>query len=138
MRNLNFFAFATFCFWRSDEQWFTKKKNDFWVFENIRIETNRYWWDIVKLLGKQSHHCPTKVICFSSYKCYKTLLMYLELEDGQQIGWYSVWPDWAIYWTLGKFSKPLATINLPKSPTFLGNFCKGVKIFNFSSEIIFG
>ena len=31
------------------------------------------------------------------------------------------------------FSKPLATINLPKSPTFLGNFCKGVKIFNFSS-----
>ena len=34
----------------------------------------------------------------------------------------SVWPDWAIYWTLGKFLKPLATINLPKSSTFLGNF----------------
>ena len=31
-----------------------------------------------------------------------------------------------------------ATINLPKSPTFLVNNCKGVKIFNFSSEIIFG
>ena len=29
----------------------------------------------------------------------------------------------AIYWTYGNFSKPLATINLPKSPTFLGNFC---------------
>ena len=27
-----------------------------------------------------------------------------------------------IYWTLGNFSKPLAAINLPKSPTFLGNF----------------
>ena len=40
-----------------------------------------------------------------------------------------VWPDWAIYCTLG---------NLPKSPTFLGNFCKGVKILNFSSEIILG
>ena len=26
---------------------------------------------------------------------------------------------------------------LPKSPTFLGNLCKGVKIFYFSSEIIF-
>ena len=38
----------------------------------------------------------------------------------------------------GNFSKPLATINLPKSATFLGNFCKGVQIFNFSSEIIFG
>ena len=37
--------------------------------------------------------------------------------------------DWAIYWTLGNFSKPLAAINLPKSPTFLGNFCKGVKFF---------
>ena len=31
----------------------------------------------------------------------------------------------------------LATINLPKSLTFLGNFCKGVKIYHFSSEIIF-
>ena len=44
----------------------------------------------------------------------------------------SVWPDWAIYWTLGDFSKPLATISLPKSTTFLG-----VKILNLSSEIIF-
>ena len=50
----------------------------------------------------------------------------------------SVWPDWVIYWTLGRFLKPLAPINLPKSPTFFGNFCKGVKIYPFSSEIIFG
>ena len=49
-----------------------------------------------------------------------------------------VWPDWAIYWTLDNLTKLLETINLPKSPTFLGDFCKGVKIFNFSSEIIFG
>ena len=42
-----------------------------------------------------------------------------------------VWPVWANFWILGSFSKPLATINFPKSPTFLGNFCKGVKIFNF-------
>ena len=49
-----------------------------------------------------------------------------------------VWPDWVIYWTLGNFLKPLATIHLPKSPTFLGNFCKGFKIFNFSRKIIFG
>ena len=48
-----------------------------------------------------------------------------------------VWPDWAIYWTLGNFSKPVAAISLPKTLTFLGNFCKGVKLFNFSSEIIF-
>ena len=27
---------------------------------------------------------------------------------------------------------------MPKSPTFLGNFCEGVKIFHFSCEIIFG
>ena len=36
------------------------------------------------------------------------------------------------------FSNPVATVILPKLPTFLGNFCKGVKIFNFSSEILFG
>ena len=35
-------------------------------------------------------------------------------------------------------TKPLATINLPKSPTFLANFCKGVKIYYFSTEIILG
>ena len=56
--------------------------------------------------------------------------------------WYkdqqAVWPDLAIIWTLGKFIKPLATMKLPKSPRFLGNFCKGVKIVHFSSEIIFG
>ena len=34
----------------------------------------------------------------------------------------SLWPDWTIYWTLGNLIKPLATINLPKSPTFLGNW----------------
>ena len=39
---------------------------------------------------------------------------------------------------LGNYLKPLATINLPNSPTFLGNFCKGVKIYHCSSEIIFG
>ena len=48
-----------------------------------------------------------------------------------------VWPDWAIYWTLDKFWKPLATIHLPKSPTLLGNFCKGVWIYHFSCDIIF-
>ena len=45
-----------------------------------------------------------------------------------------MWPDWAIYWTLGNFSKHLATIVLPKLPTFHGNFV----IFHFSSKIIFG
>ena len=50
----------------------------------------------------------------------------------------TVWPDWAIYWTCGNFSKPVATVNLSKSTTFLGNLCKGVKILNFSSEIILG
>ena len=39
---------------------------------------------------------------------------------------------------LGQFLKPLATINLHKSPIFLGNFWKGVKIFHFSCEIMFG
>ena len=30
----------------------------------------------------------------------------------------AVWPDWAIYWTLGNFLKPLGTINLSKSLRF--------------------
>ena len=51
---------------------------------------------------------------------------------------HSVLPCWEIYVTLGKFLKHLATINLPKYPTFVGNFCKDVKIYHFSSEITFG
>ena len=46
-------------------------------------------------------------------------------------GLHAVWPDWAIYWTLQQ-------LICPKSPTFLGNFGKGVKIYIFSSEIILG
>ena len=42
---------------------------------------------------------------------------------------WSVWPDWAIFCTLGNFFKPLETINFPKSLTFFGNFCKSIKMF---------
>ena len=38
----------------------------------------------------------------------------------------------------GQLLKPLAAINLPKTSPFLGNFCKGVKIYHFSREIVFG
>ena len=34
----------------------------------------------------------------------------------------AVWPDWAMYWTLGNFLKPLATINLPKISHILRQF----------------
>ena len=50
----------------------------------------------------------------------------------------TVRPDWLIYWTLDNFSKPLATINLPKSLTLLGNFWKGVKIYHFLVESFLG
>ena len=50
----------------------------------------------------------------------------------------TVWPDWAIYCTLGNFSKLVATISLPKLHTLLGNFCKGIKIVHLSSGIMFG
>ena len=43
-------------------------------------------------------------------------------------------PDWAIYYTLGNFSKPVVIIILPKSPIFRGNFCKDVKIVHFLVE----
>ena len=52
--------------------------------------------------------------------------------------WWAVWPDWAIYCTLGYFSKPVARFICPKLLTFSVNFCKGVKISNYSSEIFLG
>ena len=38
----------------------------------------------------------------------------------------------------GQLLKPLGTINLPKSPTFLGNCCKGVKSIIFLVESFLG
>ena len=38
----------------------------------------------------------------------------------------------------GQLFNARATISLPKYHTFFGNFCKGVKNYHFSSEIIFG
>ena len=64
-----------------------------------------------------------------SYKVYSFFQM---VTPRRRRRWrWTVRPDWAIYWTLGNFSKPVATNSLPKSPTFLGNFCKGVKIIHF-------
>ena len=45
--------------------------------------------------------------------------------------WRSVWPDWAIFCTLGYFLKPFDNNYFPKLPRLLGIFCKGVKIIYF-------
>ena len=61
---------------------------------------------------------------------------------GCKISWmlrsYPVWPDWAIYWTLGNFLKPLATNNLSKSPTFLAIFVKVLKSIIFLVKSFLG
>ena len=51
---------------------------------------------------------------------------------------WAVWPDWVNYCTLGNFSKPMATIILPKLPTLLGNFLKMTKSFMFPVESFLG
>ena len=50
-------------------------------------------------------------------------------------GLVAVWPDWAIFCTLGNHSKLVATIILSKSPTLLGNFCKGLVKFLVNSYL---
>ena len=71
---------------------------------------------------------------------FVTLMKWALNGGGEVLMWVSplrhaVWLD---FFDFGQLLKPLATINFPKLPTFFGNFCKGVKVFNFSSEIIFG
>ena len=80
-------------------------------------------------------HCDFDFVCKGHAQTDRqTLMNYLFNERS----WRAVWPELAIFCTLGSFIKPFATMNLPKSLTFLGNFCKGVKIYHFSSEILFG
>ena len=80
--------------------------------------------------------CGNSVLIFNSEslftQTFSSKIFARGLPPGQS---WAVWPDCAIYWTLGNFSKPLVTINLPKSSTFLGNFWKGIKIDHFPSEI---
>ena len=94
------------------------------------------------ILGTSRYHSPwNKSACFAQF-C-KRQNEYFPISKFAVkwrliVVWCSVWADWAIFCTLANFLKPLATINMPKVFTFLGNFCKGVKIYYFSSEIILG
>ena len=49
-----------------------------------------------------------------------------------------VWPDWAIYCTLGQIFKAGGKNYFAQIAHIFDNFCKVVKIFNLSSAIIFG
>ena len=66
----------------------------------------------------------------SKYEYWKGVIKIKVRQQCDQIGRFiGLWSN---------FSKPLATVILPKSPTFLGNFCKGVKNYHISREIILG
>ena len=80
--------------------------------------------NVFNLCWTSSRWCP-------SFRCgsESASRFYRRQKQCDQIG--------RFFCTLGNFLKPLAAINLPKSPTFSGNFCTGVKIDHFSSEIIF-
>ena len=94
----------------------------------LNLNSNRKFLAATNIEGKLKNHFWKKKHTLK-FICQKTWI-YAYLE--------ALWPDWAIYLTLGNFLKPLTTIYLPKSRTFLGNFCKGVKIYHFCSELIFG
>ena len=94
--------------------------------------------DFLNLNPTLPTHLATYLFSFVEF-----LISFLSLSDRKahtliQSPFYPVWPGLGIFCTLGYFLKPWATINLPKSHIFLGNSYKGVKIFNFSSKIIFG
>ena len=107
-----------------------------WQFSDIFSQKNR--WNIFR---KKIFHCWNFVISGvkldiriieKDRKCVSRVDPHSYMKEdhyGSVLG--PVWPDWAIYWTLVHFLKPLATIYLSKSLTFLDNFCKCVKIYNF-------
>ena len=70
---------------------------------------------------------------FRSVITYKVILL-----KRFTYGALTVRQDWAIYWTLGNFLKPLATLNFAQISHILRQYLKNVKINHFSCEIIFG
>ena len=73
----------------------------------------------------------TGIIAFILSKAgSKSLISFVRHKQCDQIGRFiGLWAT---------ISKNGATISMAKSPKFFSNFCKGTKIFIFSSEIIFG
>ena len=75
---------------------------------------------------------------FCVFQKYKIRIPRIVIDHVHIFDLPTVWPDWAIYFTLGNFSKPAGTIVLPKLPTSLGNFCKGVKNLSFLVKSFLG
>ena len=68
-----------------------------------QIVLNQFWFETPKRLFHLSAGDSKKEAQnWTTYLVTKNLICCL-----------TVWPDWAIYWTLGNFSKPVATISLP-------------------------
>ena len=71
------------------------------------------------------------------YSCFWKICVLISTKVNKRRLWFNV-TRLGDFFNFGPLLKPLATIILPKSPTFLGNFSKVVKIYHFSSKIIFG
>ena len=141
--------------------WFelTSINTKFWLIKlwSKKILFGPWWWSSGQLLlWRSEFESCWSLQCFSVHFIFeknenkqkvagvgpffqkKVLIQnHIQTIDSQLVS-AAVWPDWAIFCTLGNFVKPLPTTNLAKSLTFLGNFCKCVKSYHFSSEIIFG
>ena len=87
---------------------------------------------------------PTWTKSAPSFKTRRTAsssryILHRKCDSKLQFGWFGTSvTKLGDFLHFGNYSKPLATIILPKLPTLLGNFCKGAKIIHFSCEIISG
>ena len=91
---------------------------------------------VIQLLYKTPRKCRATAIDWSKNLCGNNIFCLRHLCFHSK--WRAVWPDLPIYWTLGNFSKPLATISLPKTPTFLGNFLEVSKYLIFLVKSFLG
>ena len=91
---------------------------------------------VIQLLYKTPRKCRATAIDWSKNLCGNNIFCLRHLCFHSK--WRAVWPDLPIYWTLGNFSKTLATISLPKTPTFLGNFLEVSKYLIFLVKSFLG
>ena len=88
-------------------------EDDVWIVTPPKCGTT--WW-----AKNWNYHWPTYLSIYlikGWWWWYAT-----KLQAEQMLLNQPVWPDWVIYWNLGNFLKPLATINLPKYPHIIRHF----------------
>ena len=107
-------------------------------FNDEVLQKTQSWDELTTLKALQFLAIFASQTFFNEYRGFENVLSSMKVRPSQRLDRSEVSSVTRFGDLLDFGQLPWAAINMPKSPTFLGNLCKCVKIYHFSSKIIFG